>query len=308
MDRSRHVVGIDIGGTATRFVCIDSSGNAAVKAVFPTPSQLDGAEVPSFLLQGIDHVLRGREPAAVGIGASGPIDPQGIIRNPDTLPAFTGVELTKPIADRFQVSCLIDNDAAAAAYGESRLGASAGYRSALMVTLGTGVGVSMIQNGVAVRGADGVHPESGHMSVGPIWGPAPCYCGKAICWEQQASRTALQSRSSELLNNAANPIDNIGLAYAAAQAGNAKARNLFDQYGLAIAQGLANLLTIYRPPCVVIGGAGAQYFDVFSDSLRAALAKEVGLFPGFSLVPATLGDFGGAIGAALLADSNDPPA
>lgn len=298
---SLSLVGIDIGGTATRFICVDQSGNVIAKAVLPTPSHLIEAEAKAFLLRGIDQVLQGREPGAIGIGASGPIDAQGIVRNPDTLPAFTAVDIAQPISDKYRVHCMVENDAVAAAVAENRIGSSAGFSSAIMITLGTGVGVSMIQNGVPVRGADGVHPESGHMTVNPVFGAAHCYCGKSVCWEQMASRTALQTTASAMYSNAGNAIESIGIAHKAALSGDAKAIQLFDRYGIAIAQGLVNLLTIYRPPCVVIGGAGAQYFDLFNASLRATLALHVGVFPDFTLLPATLGDFGGAIGAALMA-------
>ena len=303
-----NLVGIDIGGTATRFICVDKSGNVSAKTVLPTPSQLVEPQAIAFLLRGIDQVLEGREPGAIGIGASGPIDAQGIVRNPDTLPAFTGVDIAQPIAEKYRVRCMVENDAVAAAFAEGRIGSSAGFHSALMITLGTGVGVSMIHNGVPVRGADEVHPESGHMTVNPVFGAAPCYCGRSICWEQMASRTSLQTLASALLNSGGNSIESIGTAHKAALAGDAKALQLFDRYGIAIAQGLANLLTVYRPPCVVIGGAGAQYFDLFIASLRATLALHVGVFPDFTLVPATLGDFGGAIGAALMANPQNQTA
>lgn len=294
-------VGIDIGGTATRFVAVDSGGTVLGKLVVRTPGAIDGRDVQHFLLDGIEQVARGCHPASIGIGASGPIDLHGVIRNPDTLPAFTDVEIVEPIMQRYGVLCKLDNDAVTAAFGENQIGASRGFRSALMITLGTGVGVSMIQDGMPVRGADGVHPESGHMCVGNRFGPAPCYCGKSICWEQIASRTSLQARAEALHNTALSGTEAIGLAYKAALSGDAQARKLFVQYGSAIAEGLANLMTIYRPPCVVIGGAGAQYIDLFGESLRSELASHLGVFPEFKLVQSELGDFGGAIGAALLA-------
>jgi glucokinase len=218
------------------------------------------------------------------------------------------VDIAQPISDKYRVHCMVENDAVAAAFAENRIGSSTGFHSALMITLGTGVGVSMIQSGVPVRGADGVHPESGHMTVNPVFGAAPCYCGRSVCWEQMASRTSLQTSASALFSSGENAIESIGIAHKAALAGDAKALQLFDRYGIAIAQGLANLLTIYRPPCVVIGGAGAQYFDLFIASLRATLDLHVGVFPDFTLLPATLGDFGGAIGAALMANTQNPKA
>lgn len=292
------LVGIDIGGTATRFVSVKGDGTLLAQWVSPTPNSLTTDAAQQQLFKGIGTVLGDHRPAAIGIGASGPIDAQGIIRNPDTLPVFTGMDLVGALRARYQVPCVIENDAVTAAYGEYALGAARGFSGVLMLTLGTGVGVCMLHNGVAVRGADGVHPESGHMRVdGPA---APCYCGKSVCWEQLASRTALQYQATALFPQPGG-LASIQHAREAAMRGDADAQNLFDRYGIFVAAGLANLLTLYRPNAVVIGGAGAQYLDIFEKSLSAEIATSTGVFPSFSLCAAALADLGGALGAAMWA-------
>ena len=288
-----RLVGIDIGGTATRFVCVDEEGSALQQLVQATPNHLSAKAAQALLFAGIDAVLQGDRATAIGIGASGPIDAGGIIRNPDTLPVFTGIDLVQALRLRYGVPCVIDNDAVTAAHGEYVLGAARGFAGVLMVTLGTGVGVCMSQRGVPVRGADGAHPESGHMRVdGPA---APCYCGNKVCWEQLASRTALQRQAAAL------GFESLKHARDAALSGQADATRLFASYGTAVASGLVNLLTIYRPEVVVIGGAGAQYLDLFEKSLTDDIASSVDVFPAFKIFGAALGDWGGALGAAMLA-------
>jgi glucokinase len=299
-----RLVGMDIGGTATRFVCVDEEGRVLEQLVQATPNHLSAEAALALLFEGINAVLAGGRATAIGIGASGPIDASGIIRNPDTLPVFTGIDLVQALRTRYGVPCVIDNDAVTAAHGEYTLGAARGFAGVLMVTLGTGVGVCMAQHGVPLRGADGAHPESGHMRVdGP---PAPCYCGKPVCWEQRASRTALQRQAAALFPQPAG-LDSIKAARAAALSGHADAQRLFDAYGVAVASGLVNLLTIYRPDVVVIGGAGAQYLALFEDALAREVAANVEVFPAFRIFAASLGDWGGALGAAMLAKATLPP-
>jgi glucokinase len=299
-----RLVGLDIGGTATRFVCVDEDGAALAQLVKATPNHLGADAALALVFEGIEAVLEGGTATAIGIGASGPIDAFGVIRNPDTLPVFTGIDLVQALRSRYGVPCVIDNDAVTAAHGEYALGAARGFAGVLMVTLGTGVGVCMTQHGLPLRGADGQHPESGHMRVdGP---PAPCYCGKSVCWEQLASRTALQRQAAALFPQTVGS-ESLQAARDAARSGNAGAKALFDAYGIAVAAGLVNLLTIYRPDAVVIGGAGAQYLGLFEKSLAADIAANVDVFPPFRIFAAALGDWGGAMGAAMLAKATLPP-
>lgn len=300
MKNDRLLVGVDIGGTATRFVSLDASGKMKGKLVKATPRSLSTPEALQYLFDGIDTVLGDSKPEVIGVGASGPIGPNGIIQNPATLPVFSGMDLVQPLHHRYQLACIIENDAVTAAYGENSIGASADFPRALMITLGTGIGVCMLVEGKPIRGSDGIHPESGHMGVAQA--DAPCYCGKNVCWEQVASRTSLQRKASMLYPNTADEISSIRQAHDKALHGDPIALGLFRDYGIGISSGLINLLTIYRPPCVVIGGAGSQYFDLYIEALTAALLKSVDVYPEFKLLRALLGDFGGAIGAAMFAN------
>jgi glucokinase len=180
-------VGVDLGGTGTRIVTLDRDGAVLHQVSSPTSASSSGAV--SGLVSSIAIAAAGRELRGIGIGASGPVDPHGIIRNTATLPAFSGIQITSVISERLGVPCVIDNDAAAAAAGEYACGAGRGSTGLLVVTLGTGVGVAVLASGRPFRGADGGHPEAGHIPAGGP--PAPCYCGLPNCWEQLASRTAL---------------------------------------------------------------------------------------------------------------------
>jgi len=187
----------------------------------------------------------------------------------------------------------IDNDAVTAAYGDARLGAGRGVGDVLVVTLGTGVGVAMLTNGQPLRTAAGTHPEAGHLWVP---GDAPCYCGRASCWEQHASRSALQVGAARL------GLD-LDEAHSRARQGEPAARALFEGYGRAVAHGLADLVTLLGPERVVLGGGGARFLETFRPALEETIGHVTGCFGQVPVVAAELGDLAGAIGAALWAAS-----
>ena len=267
--------GVDLGGTGTRMVLADGTGESIAGRTVPTESlaasgtdglaDLIGSLVPE---QG---TLMG-----VGVGASGPVDLRtGLIHNADTLPAFSGLDVAGDLQRRLSVPTWIDNDAVAAGLAEAAFGAATGTSSVLCVTLGTGVGAAVIQHGTPVRSADGQHPEGGHL---PVPGSGhPCYCGLAQCWEQVASRRAL-----DRLQSVADP------------------RSVWSYYAEDVAWGLIALITLYRPECVVVGGSVAQHWEFLEHPLRRALMQSRECSPALRVLPSSLGERGGALGASLL--------
>jgi len=296
------VVGIDIGGTGTRFVAWSTAGGVVGRRTVATPMNVDRDTPAGFLRRQIDAVVEGRPITAVGIGASGPIDLQGVIRNPDTLPAFTGVPILAELASELRVPVSIENDAVCAAIAELRIGAGRGADDLLHITLGTGIGVAYLVQGVPVRGRDGAHPEAGHIAVSTA--TPDCYCGRPACWEQAASRLALQKSAASLLGLRADDRTAIDSLVARADAGDGAARAAFASYGAALAEGLATLLAVHRVGTVVLGGGASTHFHRFEPTVSAELAKLGGWISTPRLLPTQLDDDGGAIGAALMAFSS----
>jgi glucokinase len=274
--RNRVWAGVDLGGTGTRVLVVDDEAAVVAGATVPTATFGDQA------LDRLADLIRGLVPAsgtlcAVGIGASGPVDlVTGEIRNPDTLPQFTGLDVAGGLQRRLSATAWIDNDAVAAGLAEFTWGAAAHMDSALCITLGTGIGAVMIQDGTPVRAADGQHPEGGHIPV-PGTG-SPCYCGLSQCWEQVASRTALD-----------------GL-----QGSGRSGTELWSEYAQRVASGLIALLTLYHPACVVVGGSVAQHWGLLEDPLRQELSRFREFDTSLPLAASTLGERGGALGAVLL--------
>ncbi len=293
------VVGIDIGGTGTRIVAWSAPGVLVGRRTVATPTDVDRETAAGFLGRQIDAVADGRAVTAVGIGASGPIDLQGKIRNPDTLPAFTGVPIVADLTSRLGVPVSIENDAVCAAIAELSIGAGRGAGDLLHVTLGTGIGVAYLVQGLPVRGRDGAHPEAGHIAVSTA--TPDCYCGRHACWEQAASRLALQKAAASLLGLRCDERTAIDSMAASADAGDSAAQAAFTAYGVALAEGLATLLAVHRVGTVVLGGGASTHFHRFEPAVTAELAKLGGWISTARILPTQLDDDGGAIGAALMA-------
>jgi glucokinase len=282
-------IGIDLGGTGTRLVALDADGRTDGTDVTPTYHGSDAETAVGSLVQRIRAVAAGRTIAAIGIGASGPVEQSGVIRNQATLPAYTGLPLMQRLQETFGAPCIIDNDAAAAALAEFGFGTHSGSAALLGVTLGTGVGAAYLNHGRLFKTATGAHPELGHISVtGP---DAPCYCGLRTCWEQLASRTAL------IRQLGADP----DLVAGAARAGNATAAALFDDFGGHVGAGVATLVTVFEPSHVVLGGGAAVFFDLFEAGVWRALTRQGPFTTQVVLSASTLGPEAGALGAAQLA-------
>lgn len=296
-EASPVVVGVDIGGTGTRFVAVEpATGDLLARSTAPTPHSCGPGAVDAFLREHIQEVARARRLVAVGIGASGPVDAGGVIRNPDTLPAFTGLPITEMVADLTSGPVIIENDAVCAALAERSVGAARQSPRSLHLTLGTGVGVCLLDGDTPFRLPDGTHPEGGHIAVS--LSTTPCYCGRTACWEQAASRRNLQNTAAGILGRSttdAHVIDDL------ATRGDLIARQAFHDYGIAVAAGLGTLLTLYGPDLVVIGGSAARHLPLYRDAIRDALAALGRWIPHHQVVGTQLDDYGGAIGGARIA-------
>lgn len=287
-------IGIDLGGTKTRLVLVDAEGNVLASASRPTADYGSGRAALDALVADVRALPGANGAAFIGVGASGPVLPTGVVANPATLPGFSGLDLAGHLTAELGIACRVDGDALAAALGEWTFGAGRGARRLLMVTLGTGVGVAVVDAGTPWTGTDQIAPEAGHI---PVAGDGnPCYCGLSNCWEQIASRTVLQR-----LALAAVPAAVVGPQEAVAHlARTGDPAGVFADYGRRVALGLSTLLTVHRPDVVVLGGSGAEQFALVEPGLLAGLAGRPAYYAPFSLRPAALGDLGGAIGAACL--------
>jgi len=298
----RLSIGVDLGGTGTRIALVGHPDGTLVTSRATATAQIGargGHAAIADLADTIRQTIEGHGPVAcIGIGASGPVNPAtGIIDNPHTLPWFTGIPITGALAQELDLPVTIDNDAVAAGLGEYTYGAAAGTTRALAVTLGTGIGVALVDHGRPFRGGDGSHPEAGHIPIADL-GP-PCYCGQRGCWEALASRTALDQALAP--HWPANTDTAARRAWLTRHAAEPAVADVLARYGRHVGAGLASLQAVYQPQVTVLGGAAAEYLCHYAPAMEKAMHRNPPFTHAAPTVIGKLGDWAGAIGASLLA-------
>ena len=295
------VAGIDLGGTGIRCV-IYRDRQCIARARVATAEIGQGSRAAR--VSRLAETLLGLMPsdaklAGVGIGASGPVDRDaGVVQNPATLPWFSTFSLTAALSDRLGVPVIMENDAVTAAIAEQCAGAGRLSPRMLMVTLGTGIGVALLVDGMPFRGPNGAHPEAGHVPI--ITSAVRCYCGTLGCWEQLASRSALQTTLRCLLSSEV--ADRDLLESAAQQAHEPAIAEALRAYGRLVGRGLSVHHALYMPDTTVIAGSVAPYLQLIRPGIEEVLTHVNSLAPAIGLHAAVLGDEAGAIGAAMVAE------
>lgn len=196
------VIGVDLGGTQIRTavlrgatllsrISILTGANTQPDSVLPRMYEaiqeaLDKADVSLGQIVGI------------GVAAPGPLDSnRGIVFSPPNLPGWDGIPLRDLLAERFQTSIYVDNDANVAGLGEYMFGAGQGSRNIVYMTVSTGIGGGVIADGKLLRGANGTAGELGHMTID--WHGERCTCGNIGCLEYIASGTSIARRANEAI-------------------------------------------------------------------------------------------------------------
>ncbi|SED34540.1 glucokinase [Nocardioides exalbidus] len=305
------VVGVDIGGTKVLAGVVDAGGRVTSTARRTTPGRrVVASQVEDALVEAILESAGGRHLAGVGVAAAGFVDSAGerVMFAPH-LP-WQGEPLRDLLEDRLGCPVLLDNDANCAARAEAHHGAARGAASALMITMGTGIGGAVLLDGHVLRGANGMAGEFGHMQVVP--GGRSCECGRSGCWEQYSSGNALVRDARALMADQPSVLTDMSdghpdrvtgpMVTTAAEAGDLVARAAFASVGDWLGVGTANLVAALDPEVVVIGGvsaAGDRLLDPARTSLQRTLVG-VGHRAVPRLVAAELGPEAGMVGAALL--------
>jgi glucokinase len=226
---------------------------------------------------------------------------------------LAGVDLRGWLHDRFGVPVAIENDGNAAALAEHRLGAARGARHVVMLTLGTGVGGGLILDDRLYRGAVGAAGELGHITIDADGPPCQGACPGRGHLEVLASGLAADLLAERAA--AERPDGDLGRAAAAgrevdtrllvelASAGPGDARDVLEHVGFHLGIGIADLVNVFNPELVVIGGGFAQAGELLFDAARRVVAERA-LAPAkeeVRIVRAELGSDAGLIGSALIA-------
>ena len=309
-------IGIDVGGTTAKAGVVDEAGQILYKSSCKTGIERDFEDIAADMAELCRHIVRESghemaEGAAVGVGIPGEQSPKtGLVAFCNNL-GWVDVPLMQRLRDALGLPVYVDNDANVAALAESAFGASRDVKSSILITLGTGVGGGIVRDQRIHTGAHGVGGEIGHMVV--VVDGEPCNCGHRGCWEKYASATAIIRMGRALMEekpdcvlarqmggDAANL--NAKAVLDLAKAGDADCAGIFETYVKYLCVGLANLINIYDPDMLVLGGGVAHAGDFLLDAVRAALGDYV-YCPALSWARvelARLGNDAGIIGAAML--------
>jgi glucokinase len=294
---------VDIGGTKIAVGMVDDCGRVLAQLESPTDAPRGFRDA----LSRIANMLRRTAEAAqakisgIGIGCTGPVYPlTGVIGDVDFLPGWQGTNPVADLASEFQVAVAMENDADAAALGEAAWGSGKNKRSLVYVTIGTGIGGGIILDGKLYRGVDYSHPEIGHHVIDPS-GPQ-CFCGAKGCWEVLARGPAIV----EWLQKQPLPdslrlieLDARNICEFAAQ-GVPVALKAVEREAHYLGLGLANLITLFSPDAIVLGGSVMKSAKLFLPGIRRVIQQNCGLVP-YAKTEVTLASLGpdtALIGAA----------
>jgi glucokinase len=305
------IIGIDLGGTNIKGVLIDTNGRSLVK--HETATQANSG--PEHVASRIGSMVTALESEAakdsraiigVGIGVPGlPDQKTGEVVFAPNL-QWKNVPIVQYLAKQTALPIILENDANLAALGELWLGAGRGSVNMIMITIGTGIGGGIIINGCLYSGTNGNAGEIGHTVIdhqGPL-----CSCGRRGCLETYASATAIVRMAKEAVESGKATglakVENLQAKdiFSLAQTGDELSKDIINSAAYYLGIGLGNLINLFNPDTIVVGGGVSRAGDILFDPLRRSAMQWSMEAPAkvVKIVPAQLGNDAGSIGAARL--------
>lgn len=301
-------IGIDIGGMSIKAGVVAENGEIIAKGVVPTP--LSGNEdFARAMIESVEKALKESrtqisDVEAIGIGFPGAIDKEnGILSYANNVPC-NNLNIREAFNNHFgKIEVLVDNDANCAALGEFYM--TEGAKNFVFVTLGTGVGGGIIIDGKLYTGSNSMAGEIGHIAI--HHGGRECSCGRKGCWEMYASVTGLIMSTEENRDKIKSiaPEEKISgrTVFEYAKKGDEEARRVRDEWIEEVAIGITDMVNIFQPDEIVIGGAISKEGDVIMEPIRKYVDENAYYVEGFSkakLSASVIGGDAGIIGAAFL--------
>ncbi len=312
------VLAIDLGGTKIIAAIISSKGQVMAREYQLTLADEGPQSVIKRLLSMIDHLLslsslESSQLDSISVAAAGGIDfEKGVITLSPNLPGWHDIPLRDIIREKYRADTFLINDTSAAALGEHQFGAGKGVNNLIMLTLGTGIGGGIIINGKLYTGPSGSAGEIGHMTI-DVAGPK-CNCGNIGCLEKLVSGTVVakeaircisQGEKSSLTELAEGGIENITAeeVEVAARNGDSLAKEVISKAAAYLGIGLVNLVNIFNPEMIIIGGGLANMGDLLLEPARRIVRERAFQLSArlVRIVPAQLGGNAGVLGAAIFA-------
>lgn len=304
-DSSSIALAVDLGATNMRAGLVREDGQILSLVTAPTPTHPKDADVIVRSLESL--IVSAVSPAAIsfvagiGISTAGPVDPKkGEVVNPPNIP-LSFIPLVEPLKERFGLPIRFMNDCHAGARGEAAFGAGRGVLNFVYLTISTGIGAGVYEQGRLLLGEDGNFAEVGHFVVETTWN-LPCGCGGTGHWEGCGSGRFIPAFFLEWCrsSNHRSPFRNLSDAaaiFAAAAGGDPVAGEFVSELGKVEARGISLLIAAYDPSLIVIDGSVARNnWHIFETSVLPHVRSVSGKIPQMRLSP--LGGNAPLLGAA----------
>ncbi|MFC4620308.1 ROK family protein [Camelliibacillus cellulosilyticus] len=288
-----RIFAADIGGTKIKYCISNEEGIFEAYHEIDTESQKGGP----YIIRKLEDVISAHPSIdAISISTAGQVDSEkgSIIFANDNIPNYTGTNIKDLLEDRFQVPVKVENDVNAAALGEKFFGDVRQYSNFLFLTFGTGIGGAIIIDSKLYKGAQGIAGEFGHMMTHP--NGLPCNCGKYGCYECYASTTALVNAALKIDSECVNG----RIIFEKIHMKDKKILSIFDAWTYEAAIGIANLIHLFNPNAVVIGGGIMEQnlsVKMVSEKVKALILKS---FSEVRLLKSRLGNKAGLYGGIAL--------
>jgi len=311
-----HVIGIDMGASHVMLILADFSGRQLHEIEVP----LDINEGPQICLarvaELVDQLLKEAgmslsQISAVGVGVPGPIvQKEGMVSGPPIMPGWDRYPIRDHLQELWQVPVSLNNDAELGAVGEWAYGAGRGEHNLAYIKVGTGIGAGLLLEGQIYRGSTGCAGEIGHITIdenGPL-----CTCGNRGCLEAIAGGAAIARKAMEAVRmgqrtQLAEMVHNGKLTVAdvmnAARHGDHLAQRITAEAGMHLGTAIANIVNLFNPSMVVIGGSVGQIGDLLLEPIRLTVQRRSLLVASRNvrITAALLGKHSVAIGAVVVA-------
>lgn len=306
-------IGIDLGGMSIKAGLVDESLKIRYKKAVETDVTGTGDKIISDMI-GLIHSVINENPGCtiehIGIGVPGYVDKQQIVQNCNNIP-LNSVDLRSIIGREVQIPINVDNDANVAALGEVLAGAAKNYEDAVMITIGTGIGSGIVIGNQIYRGCNGAAGELGHIVIEK--NGVSCNCGRRGCYEKYASASALIEQTKQAMKEHPESImwelcngnidsANGKTAFDAWRKKDAAGTAVLDCFISYLATGLVDIVNMFQPEAIIIGGGISKEGDTLLNLLLPYLEQERYTKEGMQtdILIAQLGNDAGIIGASQL--------
>jgi glucokinase len=298
----KHAIGLRLDGTNIRVALVAEDGEIIRKIKQPSSEDILDASCRSI------EAIKNSEAVGIGIGVAGLIDRKnGTVLVSPNLPAVEGVKIVKEIQSRYRMPAVIENDTNVSALGEKVCGTGKSFDNFVLLTLDAGIGGGIINQGHMLN----ISAELGHMSINAEG--EKCPCGNIGCLENYASARAMIAKALQMLEKGTESLlkdcyqgsiykittEDI---YKTALEGDTLSREILRNAGKHLGVGLANIINTLSPEAIILTGGLIGAWNIYiQEAIREASRRAFKhLFDSVKIIPSSLGEDAGVIGAACL--------